>query len=65
MLKSFAIAAVIGFTWQFSPNIRQYVYSRQAQYQTAVGQTYQQQLSDGSHLWLNTNSALDELFNQA
>ena len=63
MLKSFAVAAVIGFTWQFSPKIRQYVYRQQAQYQTAVGETYQQQLSDGSNLWLNTHSALDELFN--
>lgn len=67
MLKSFAVAAVIGFTWQFSPDvrtIRQYVYSRQAQYQTAVGAMSQQQLSDGSHIWLNTNSALDQLFTQ-
>ena len=67
MLKSFAIAAIIGFSWQFSPDIRrfrQYVYSTQAKYQTAVGKTHQQQLSDASHIWLNTNSALDELFNK-
>lgn len=66
MLKGFAVAAVIGFTWQFSSDVRkfrQYVYSRQAQYQTTVGETRQQKLNDGSHLWLNTNSALDELFN--
>ncbi|OUR63434.1 hypothetical protein A9Q74_00910 [Colwellia sp. 39_35_sub15_T18] len=63
MLKGFAVAAVVGFTWQFSADIRQYVYSRQAQYQTAVGETRQQKLSDGSHLWLNTDSALNELFN--
>jgi len=64
MLKSFAVAAFVGITWQSSPNIRQYVYSRQAQLQTSVGATHKQYLSDGSQIWLNTNSALDEIFTQ-
>jgi len=42
-----------------SGQLRDYVAALHAQYRTGVGQTRQQQLADGSMLWLNTASAAD------
>ena len=61
-LRRFSLVVIAGFTWQLTPNIRQYYYSKQAQFQTAVGATFKTELNDGSQIWLNTNTALDQLY---
>jgi transmembrane sensor len=45
-----------------SPRIRDYVAGLDARFRTALGETRQQQLADGSTLWLNTASAADAAF---
>ncbi|EJM97771.1 FecR domain-containing protein [Herbaspirillum sp. YR522] len=52
------VAGSLGST----PPVRDYVAGLDAQFRTARGQTSQQQLADGSTLWLNTASAADAAF---
>ncbi|MCA1323871.1 FecR domain-containing protein [Herbaspirillum sp. alder98] len=59
------LAAGIGVAGSLgsSPQVRGYVAGLNAQFRTALGQTSQQQLADGTTLWLNTASAADAPFN--
>lgn len=61
------VAAGVGVagTLGQSGQLRDYVAALHAQYRTGIGQTRQQQLADGSTLWLNTASAADVDFDNA
>ena len=60
VLKSFAVLAVAGLSWKSSPYLSHFARAHLARYKTDVGQTKSAKLSDGSKVYLNTDTALDE-----
>lgn len=62
MLSLFAITGLVGYGVSRSSDVQAVLADLNADYRSAVGEIRNLTLADGSELWLNTNSSLDQQY---
>lgn len=64
MLSLFAVTGLVGWSASRNSDLQMVLADLNAGHRSAVGQIRNLALADGSQLWLNTNSSLDEEFDE-